>query len=56
MRRNALGIQVMAGYGLSETAPVLTLGTPTDDLRGLPEDQLLDRALLKTGVPIPLVE
>ena len=51
-----LGIKVMTGYGLSETAPVLTLGTPTDELRGLPEDQLLDRALLKTGVPIPLVE
>jgi len=51
-----LGIKVMTGYGLSETAPVLTLGTPTDELRGLPEDELLDKALLKTGVPVPLVE
>ena len=51
-----LGITVMSGYGLSETAPVLTLGTPTDELRDLPEDELLDRVLLKTGVPIPLVE
>ncbi|MGA2874121.1 MAG: fatty acid--CoA ligase [Nitrososphaerales archaeon] len=51
-----LGVKVMTGYGLSETAPVLTLGTPTDELRDLPEDQLLDRALLKTGVPVPLVE
>ena len=51
-----LGIKVMTGYGLSETAPVLTLGTPTDELRGLPEDEVLDRALLKTGVPVPLVE
>jgi acyl-CoA synthetase (AMP-forming)/AMP-acid ligase II len=51
-----LGIKVMTGYGLSETAPVLTLGTPTDELRGLPDDQLLDMALLKTGVPVPLVE
>jgi fatty-acyl-CoA synthase len=51
-----LGVKVMTGYGLSETAPVLTLGTPTDELRGLDEDQLLDRVLLKTGVPIPLVE
>ena len=51
-----LGVQVMTGYGLSETAPVLTLGTPTDELRGLAGDQILDRALLKTGIPIPLVE
>jgi len=51
-----LGIKVMTGYGLSETAPVLTLGTPTDELRGLPENELLDKALLKTGVPVPLVE
>ena len=51
-----LGVKVMTGYGLSETAPVLTLATPTDELRELPEDQLLDRVLLKTGIPIPLVE
>ena len=51
-----LGVKVMTGYGLSETAPVLTLGTPTDGLRGLDEDQLLDMVLLKTGIPIPLVE
>jgi fatty-acyl-CoA synthase len=51
-----LGIKVMTGYGLSETAPVLTLGTPTDELRELPEEELLDKVLLKTGVPIPLVE
>ncbi len=51
-----LGVKMMTGYGLSETAPVLTLGTPTDGLRGLDEDQLLDMVLLKTGIPIPLVE
>jgi len=51
-----LGVKVMTGYGLSETAPVLTLGTPTDDLRGLSEDQVLERSLLRTGVPVPLVE
>jgi len=51
-----LGVKVMTGYGLSETAPVLTLGTPTDSLRGLDEDEILDRVLLKTGIPIPLVE
>jgi fatty-acyl-CoA synthase len=51
-----LGVKVMAGYGLSETGPVLTLATPTDELRELPADQLLDKVLLKTGIPIPLVE
>lgn len=51
-----LGITVMAGYGMSETAPVLTLGTPKDELRDLPENELLDRVLLQAGIPIPLVE
>ena len=51
-----LGITAMAGYGLSETGPVLTLGAPKDELRELPEDELLDRVLLQAGVPIPLVE
>jgi fatty-acyl-CoA synthase len=51
-----LGISVMSGYGLSETGPVLTLGSPKDELRELPEDALLERVLLKAGLPIPLVE
>jgi fatty-acyl-CoA synthase len=51
-----LGITIMTGYGLSETAPVLTLGTPKDGFRNLPDDQLLDQVLLRAGVPIPLVE
>jgi fatty-acyl-CoA synthase len=50
------GISVMAGYGLSETAPVLTLGSPKDELRELAQDELLDKVLLKAGFPIPLVE
>ena len=50
------GITVMTGYGLSETAPALTLGTPKDELVELPEEELLDRVLLKAGLPIPLVE
>jgi fatty-acyl-CoA synthase len=50
------GISVMSGYGLSETGPVLTLGSPKDELKILTEDELLDKALLKAGVPIPLVE
>ena len=50
------GITVMTGYGLSETAPVLTLGTPKDELVELPEEELLDRVLLNAGLPVPLVE
>jgi acyl-CoA synthetase (AMP-forming)/AMP-acid ligase II len=51
-----IGIKIMSGYGLSETAPVLTLGIPRDELMELPEEQILDRVLLKAGTPIPLVE
>ena len=51
-----LGMTVMAGYGMSETGPVLTLGTPRDELRSLSEDDQLDRILLQAGLPIPLVQ
>jgi fatty-acyl-CoA synthase len=51
-----LGMTVMAGYGMSETGPVLTLGAPKDGLKELPEDERLDRILLQAGLPIPLVE
>lgn len=51
-----LGMTVMAGYGMSESGPVLTLGTPRDELQSLPEDEQLDRVLLQAGLPIPLVE
>ncbi len=51
-----LGIKVMAGYGLSETAPVLTISYPKDELLELSDAEMLDRVLLKAGTPIPLVE
>jgi fatty-acyl-CoA synthase len=51
-----LGVTVMTGYGLSETAPVITLGTPKDEMKELPSDELLDRVLLQAGHPVPLVE
>ena len=51
-----LGMTVMAGYGMSETGPVLTLGTPRDQLRQLPDDEKHRRVQLQAGLPIPLVE
>jgi fatty-acyl-CoA synthase len=56
VRARRLGIQVMAGYGLSETAPILTLANPNERHRGMNEEELLDSVLLKTGIPIPLVQ
>ena len=56
VRARRLGIKVMSGYGLSETAPILTLANPNERLRMLSDDDLLDSVLLKTGIPIPLVQ
>ena len=55
-RAMKLGIRVMSGYGLSETAPVLTLATPTERHLAMKEEDLLDSLLLKTGIPVPLVQ
>jgi fatty-acyl-CoA synthase len=55
LRAQKLGISVMAGYGLSETAPVLTLANPTERHIGMSNEEILDAVLLKTGIPIPLV-
>jgi fatty-acyl-CoA synthase len=55
VRAMRLGIKVMSGYGLSETAPVLTLANPTESHIGQTSEELLDNILLKTGLPIPLV-
>ncbi len=56
IRAMKLGINVMSGYGLSETAPVLTLANPTERHMLLNDEELLDSVLLKTGIPIPLVQ
>lgn len=50
-----LGITVNAGYGMSETAPILTLATYNSHVMGLPADQKTE-VEIKTGIPIPLVD
>jgi fatty-acyl-CoA synthase len=52
----SFGIKVMTGYGLSETAPLLTLGVPGEREYDLPPQEMLLKSLLKTGLPIPLVD
>lgn len=50
-----LGIKVYAGYGMSETAPVLTISNLKPFMDEWGEEQQLDRAI-KTGIVIPLVD
>ncbi len=54
-RARQLGINVYAGYGMSETAPLLTLAMLRPTMTSLSEDEQLDY-LIKTGVPVPLVK
>jgi len=50
-----IGIEISAGYGMSETGPVMTAATPKEDMLDWQEDRLLD-ITIKTGKPIPLAE
>ncbi len=50
-----LGIEIHAGYGMSETGPVMSTATPNEDMLDWEEDELLD-VIIKTGKPIPLAE
>jgi fatty-acyl-CoA synthase len=50
-----LGVEIHAGYGMSETGPVMTGATPKEDMLDWEEDKLLD-IIIKTGKPIPLAE
>lgn len=53
---NAMGITVYTGYGMSETCPVISLSTPKTQMMGkLSDDEMLG-IIIKTGLPIPLVE
>ena len=49
------GIKIHAGYGMSETCPVISTATPKEHMLDWEEDKLLD-VIIKTGKPIPLVE
>ena len=50
-----MGIEIHAGYGMSETCPVMATATPKEDMLEYAEDKLLD-IVTKTGKPIPLAE
>lgn len=54
MKARELGIEVVAGYGLSETAPVLTIATYNTEVLGMNSDEQFDISL-KTGLPIAMV-
>jgi acyl-CoA synthetase (AMP-forming)/AMP-acid ligase II len=50
---DAFGVQTIAGYGLSETSPILTLALPRDVVTGAePPERRIERQAL-TGWPIP---
>jgi len=49
-----LGIDVFAGYGMSETCPILALAHVTTPLQGDAARELAIRT--KTGMPVPLVD
>lgn len=49
------GITIQAGYGMSETCPVMTAAIPKKSMLNWPEDRLRD-IIIKTGKPIPLAE
>ena len=51
----ALGVEIHAGYGMSETGPVMSMATPKEDMLDWEADELLD-VIIKTGKPIPLAE
>jgi fatty-acyl-CoA synthase len=48
-------IKVMTGYGMSETAPLLTLANLKPDMKNLSKDEEID-VVTRTGFPVPFVE
>ncbi|MEJ2100459.1 MAG: fatty acid--CoA ligase [Desulfobacterales bacterium] len=49
------GIEINAGYGMSETCPVISTATPKEHMLDWASEKLLD-VTIKTGRPLPLVE
>ena len=49
------GIDVYAGYGMSETGPVMSVSRLIDPPGALPEQEELDRRC-RAGLPVPLVD
>jgi fatty-acyl-CoA synthase len=50
----ALGIQIFAGYGMSETCPLISLANLKPPMLGWEKEKQVDR-LIMTGLPVPLV-
>jgi fatty-acyl-CoA synthase len=50
-----MGIEIHAGYGMSETCPVMTTATPNEYMLDWETEKQLD-VRIKTGKPIPLAE
>jgi fatty-acyl-CoA synthase len=50
----ALGIQIFAGYGMSETCPLISLANLKPAMLGWEKEKQIDR-LIMTGLPVPLV-
>ncbi len=50
-----LGIEIHAGYGMSETGPVMTIATPNESMLNWEGDDYLN-VITKTGKPLPLAE
>jgi fatty-acyl-CoA synthase len=49
------GIEVIHGYGMTETAPVVTLGVPKDGMQDWSDDRRFS-LLARQGMALPLVE
>jgi len=50
-----LGIEIHAGYGMSETGPVMTIASPNESMLDWEDENYLN-VITKTGKPIPLAE
>lgn len=55
LKAKSLGITTISGYGLSETAPVLTIAYFNDFVRDLKEEEKIEY-MISTGIPLPMVQ